>query len=306
MIYRISPQRVLGAIALLSLLSLQCQSEKLESDTDPTPTEMQDDFAASECATCLESECSAEVDGCTGQPACGSAYDCLGACSVSEVIGGADCAAACADGSDQAFSDLRGCLQASSQGCCAEPGPSPGAGGTSGGSGGASGNEAPECQPAAGDTACVACAKQNCCESRAACIAEPQCLPYEACWIACVQENTGDEVAIAQCVQACETTAPGGLAPQRALTVCVQRDCLAPCGIASTPAVDCFLAECPESYVGCFGDAECWRLQLCVLECAGSQPCAEACLEQFPAAADAHDAFVLCANNNCADVVQGI
>jgi hypothetical protein len=44
------------------------------------------------------------------------------------------------------------------------------------------------CTPAAGDSACVQCAKKICCADYTACAADTNC----TCWAACYQANPGN------------------------------------------------------------------------------------------------------------------
>jgi hypothetical protein len=258
-------------------------------------------FSGSECEACLVSSCSGELDECESDPECGGYWNCLGKCELN-ARGGADesCEARCIDAAGKPPGEVR--LRAST---CLWSG--------EGASCGACGATAPRdvtgitsqmCPDSTETNACYECEDENCCETYAACAANPECVALKDCVADCGDDNA--------CAVACSDLHPGGVRDWGTRYSCVwlqcgDERCFTPDDgpYVPNPCVDCMRAGCGDLYVACQSDPECYRLWDCVSLCAaGDTACIEGCQAEHPDAVSAFDAVAVCSLHRCAAACQ--
>ena len=163
------------------------------------------------------------------------------------------------------------------------------------------------CPPAAGDTACVACTKQNCCADAIACLEDKTC----TCWEQCYLQHPGDySFCLTQC------PAPDGVT--QALSSCVAASCAGPCngvtsssnssgstsssgGVLCTPTGSdsactvCTKQSCCNQVNTCAADQSC----LCYTGCLDQGTTATQCAKQCGSPDGTTNALLVCAAANC-------
>ena len=151
---------------------------------------------------------------------------------------------------------------------------------------------------------CYVCEDEKCCDTYAACKADPQCDGYSTCMNACAQDLSK---TVTDCTSECDPKFPGGYDKFAERIGCIVMRCGPECGSPSSPCLACWFAECAESYAACFVDEQCSRLQDCLDVCAvtgdggiiGPQ-CKKECENRYPPG-DTSQLWQTCASQRCVD-----
>lgn len=220
------------------------------------------------CSICIETKCSAEIAGCASEPDCTGYLDCFRACPALP-SGAVDetCEDACPDPSSTtgktALGALIACRKEGAGLDCSE-----------------CGAKVPidECGVTALTDACPKCEEEKCCVTRAACDANPTCLALIGCIKGC---TPGDDA----CSNQCYVDNEAGVAALGTHLICVFSECPEASTCGPVPeVVQCIAKKCKNTQGACASDLECWLLQSCVGDCAGSVPCIEQCAAAHPSA----------------------
>jgi hypothetical protein len=276
-----------SSILTLSLLVVSaCASEKPEAKrNDDTSGAAR--FSGSDCQSCLVGACGSELDDCSGDPACGSYWNCLGRCALNE-LGGPDasCEKRCLDEAGalgSVGSATATCLWAGAGAACSACGTI--------GAPDVTGITDQMCEPSTDPDACLQCEDSHCCETHAACSAEPECGALLHCEQACTND---------QCVADCAAAHPTARGLFGARLSCVTMHCPVECGAGTPNACEsCVNEGCGDLWVACQSNDECYSLFLCGVVCGADGDCLGACHDEFPRGADAFDAWAVCSVHRC-------
>jgi hypothetical protein len=269
-------------------------------------------FGVSECAGCVASECHAEVTACSADPACAARWSCERRCPPGpngNVL--TSCSASCPDPGTptgkRAFAALSACrISGPASGCAACGEHVTGtreAGVPDAGQIGDAGRPNPilnqVCAPSQSDAgACNNCKEAHCCETRAACNADPECNAFFDCLVACPKATVGE------CMIDCDAKGLPGYLKFNIEYTCVDLNCPAECEYQSPdPCSDCWKAHCLEPYTNCQSDAECSRFFQCLGACS-TPACNDGCLRAHPDGALLSDAFGSCVTSRCSSVCR--
>ncbi len=232
-----------------------------------------------DCGACVKDACATQVNGCLADPECPAYLECLEACPTTEA-GDADpeCQAACPRGTGTESRRAAAALDA-----CRDPG----AGAACEACGTAPRVDVPPFEElnqtcgASDDTnACFACQDENCCETLAACDAEPDCVAYKDC----VREG-GD-------LYSCGVEHPRGVEVAAPGYVCAEYHCavgMPSCDKGERDACfTCLYDTCGAEWAALVRTRDGFLSFWCVAECAvGDNACDQACRDLYPAAEDA-------------------
>jgi hypothetical protein len=256
-----------------------CESEDtLEGGAGGPATET---YQSSECGTCALDACASEVTACNGDPGCAAYLSCVRACDVG-IAAGIDptCESACPVADSSTTSDLKAALtlcrlDGAGKACAA-----------------CEISTAQQCAPSVETPPCWICEDEQCCETQAACLDDPDCKALNECWKACPE---GDAV----CEDQCALNHPLGFANFGPRFACVVSECGSECG--SEPCADCIYQSCGNSMATCLSNQRCWLLQRCVGQCAGSEDgtCNQACLDEYADVNDEFAVYGLCVLDHC-------
>lgn len=258
-------------------------------------------WGASDCASCVDSSCSSEIQSCSQDPSCGAYLDCLRSCPVG-TNGDVDpsCEAACPKASgtagQSAMKALDDCRQTGAGASCSACGGTSDAG-DGGNEGGDAGCARPmlceQCAASDGGTACFKCEDEHCCQEEAACQNDPNCLPYQQCI-----QNCPDSYGA--CVASCNAQFPDGGYHNFAVKIaCVTVNCLTECFTPYSACDQCGNAHCTNEYIDCEENKACSLASACITTCANSQKCHDDCVAQNPGAEPELDAYTSCLRTNC-------
>jgi hypothetical protein len=155
------------------------------------------------------------------------------------------------------------------------------------------------CGPAVTDSgSCYQCETASCCDTTAACIADPQCEGFKNCLVDCTN-NVPDEagvhdggppdngLSLYQCDQYCLAAWPNGLVNWAPQYTCVSVYCLSQsCGAGPLDACQqCTYGKCLDAYANLQSTPGGYLLLDCYLDCkAGDTTCFQACDAAFPKA----------------------
>jgi hypothetical protein len=292
----------LRAVAALVVLPIGCS----DGDSGSVRSPVRDDggteaaaaatFGGSPCASCIETECASEITACGSEPDCAAAWERTLDCGTAE---NGDVLAECAEGAGSGGAELVALTACRTAAPCAACGRVA--------SGDASDAPAPEgsappshpileqvCAPSVETNECWKCEDEKCCDTHAACTAEPACGEYRECMLGCTERYT--------CPVTCEKEVPAGYALFTTRLACVTVRCAAECAdLPPSPCEVCTNRECAVTYAACKTDLECARLWDCQTPCT-TAACRDACGARFPGALPSLEAFAACAANRCIDV----
>ena len=297
------------SLSLFGILWAACSS----SITAATPPATSDDagtdappagasWTTGACGSCVAPACAAARQTCDTEPSCAAHGACADACAGT-ADGAIDpaCLAACPRGANAVATTSRvaydTCLTTSGpKGCaaCAQPTTGP----TS-----TSDILSQTCAGTSSDpTMCGKCEDLNCCETYAACVAEPECkLGVQPCLKACA----GDVACDAKCY----ADHPNGVAAWARRSACIYRKCLPDCGGTADACLTCAtLTSCGDPNTLCQADAGCFLINSCLDEtCYGAitDSCLAACkAKQPPASGKLFDDWFSCTSVACTGVCQ--
>ena len=254
-------------------------------------------FGQSACGQCVSQACAAQRTACGGEPECASTLTCLEGCPAAALgLPEATCEAACGlPGSASAKAAYQGYSKCRASAKCVRCGTE------EDGGGGASGvskvlNQA--CGPSAKPNKCGKCLAEQCCETEAACNANPECSAAYQCWKTCPD---------ATCLAECFTKHEGGVQLFLEENACPLALCATPEGCLPDPSPEiiCDNQYCRELRVACSVMLDCYLMWECHVDCTvlpvNEQP---ACITQCDQgrsqeALDAYDAWGLCSLAKC-------
>ena len=251
-------------------------------------------FATSECGSCVQQTCAAQILTCNADPGCAAYLECLLACPPSD-SGDVDapCEAACpvADSSVTIaqVEKLRFCRQ-SGQGAIQCP--------TCGYAPAIHPCLEQSCQPSTEVDACLKCLDESCCESRQACSNNTACGDLAIC----ISQCGGD----ATCAFGCYPQHPDGAVDLSVQGTCLGVHCLDACLPSADACGACGYNRCAYQRIECDKDRECALLSGCVTGCqSGLQPdilmCLSQCEPQNPAGSEKFHDYLACVNVECVE-----
>lgn len=233
------------------------------------------------CGACVRDACSTQVDGCLADPECPAYLECLDACPVTET-GDVDpsCQSACPRGNGTESLRAAAAIDA-----CRDPGPGADceACGVRDRTGVPDLPELHQTCPASGDpNACFVCQDESCCDTIAACSAEPDCLAYKEC----IRTDTGDNP-----LYDCGLAHPQGLELFAPGYVCAEYHCAIEtpgCTKAERDACfTCLYDVCGKEWAALTRFPEGFLLGWCIGACdVGDTACDDACYDLYPGARD--------------------
>ncbi len=277
-------------------------------------------FGSSACNACFSTACATQVTACNADPQCASYVICLDACSVGPT-GSADptCAASCLGSApDQAETTLDACESAGAGAACAACGSSD-AGALDAGAEASIVNE--NCPgDVDADNACNRCIDNSCCNARAACKGDPNCVAFVDCLGNClsgVPDDAGvhdsgvpdaggnQHLLNYECDLYCSSAIPGALTNYAPFQLCVFVDCSSACG-ESTACSDCTTQSCVSQWIASNATPEGYLLGDCAAACdATDTACVTACMNEYPSAVAALTALTNCGMTDCPACVAG-
>jgi hypothetical protein len=260
-------------------------------------------FGTSACGGCVLQACSAEVTSCEADSACASYLVCLEGCGLAS-NGAADpaCAGRCwnaAVGSGStALTDLSTCMTVGPGGSCPACGEDD------------SGVLNENC-PADPDAAngCAECLHEKCCDVRSACLNDPDCLALLNCEADCSAGEPDDAAPDGappttgpySCDLWCGAPTNPSLTKWAELLACADIVCEAAsaCGGADACTV-CSNEFCQLEHLRSSDTPDGYLLNECIGQCAtGDTACEDQCLNSYPGAVAAENAFVSCVSQHC-------
>jgi hypothetical protein len=241
-------------------------------------------WGESGCGTCVRDACATQIDACLADPECPGYLQCLEACPVTDA-GDADpaCQAGCPRGTGTESQRATAALDA-----CRDPGPGAGCE-ACGIPDRAQVPDLPELQQSCPDSAdpnvCFACQDESCCESIAACSAEPDCVAYKDCLRAYTGENPYYDCAIDH-PAATAVFAPGFVCAEYLCAITSDPSDL--CETSGRDACDtCLYDVCGKEWASLLRFPDGFLLRWCIFGCAvGDAACDEACYDLYPSARD--------------------
>jgi hypothetical protein len=264
---------------------------------------------ASACGQCVAQQCSATIAGCSSDPDCATYWSCVDACGL-DPSGNVDptCEAACPRGSSTsgtaAEAQLTQCR-------------SNGAGATCTACGIDAGGQNPllheMCMPSTDPDACHQCEKSRCCDVYAACVGNPDCLPFAHCLNPCYNgiaddagvHDAGPPDGDLACAYYCLQGHPNGLTDLAPLLACDAVDCSLPCNPGATAYHTCLITYCPDEYAYSLQTPDGFLLGECQGDCpeddagTASAACLMGCEDMYLSAKAAADALAVCGAAHC-------
>lgn len=230
------------------------------------------------CGTCVRDACATQIDACLADPECPSYLDCLDACPATEA-GDADpaCQASCPRGSGTESLRAVAAIDA-----CRDPG----AGADCAACGIADRTAVPDfselnqsCGPSSDPTVCGACQDQSCCDSLAACAAEPACVAYKDC------VRGGGAAELYECAlahrQGIAVAAPGYVCAE--YHCAVGTDMTGQCDPSARDACfTCMFDVCGKEWAALYRTENGFLASWCGSACDGDTACSQACLDLYP------------------------
>jgi hypothetical protein len=184
--------------------ALGCSSTPANNDAG---ADSSSGFGASACGSCVETQCASAITTCNSSAECSAYWSCVLGCGVdSSGNVDANCASACPRGSsstgttdEQALDQCRTTGAGASCAAC-------------GGDAGADGGNPiihQMCTQVTDTTPCFTCEDNNCCNTYAACHADPECAAYKSCLVAC--ENGLHDGHARSVHRVCRVEVPGAI-----------------------------------------------------------------------------------------------
>lgn len=297
---------VLGVV-LAGLLSAACSSDEGgagggSSSTSGTGTggggAAPATWGASACGTCVHEACAGAFQACLSDPECPAYVDCLDACPVGP-DGNVDptCQAGCPRGTGTESLRAAAAIDA-----CRDPG--------AGAECTACGIPARSClpdipelnqtctEPSIETNPCFVCQDENCCETIAACDANPDCVAYKQC--------TRDNADADDPYNLCAELHPGGVQDAAAGITCAIYHCAVDtpsCDAAERdPCLECLYCDCALEWSALERTADGFLLSWCIAACpVGDTACDQACLDAHPDSQERYLALAECVFAACGD-----
>jgi len=251
------------------------------------------------CGACVVSGCGPQRQVCDSEPSCAAHSGCADKCTaMPDGTIDAACLAACPGGDNAVASKSRAAYDAcitttglpACSACPASVGAAPSADDVL----------AQKCGTSTDPNTCFKCEDERCCNTYAACDAEPECkVQLEGCLKACGADGT------AACRSACYAAHPKGVATWAPRTTCLDTRCITECGGPATPdpCFDCgVLSSCRDTHARCASNEGCFLLLACLdTDCPNvTDTCIKSCKAKVdPSAAPLFDAWFSCTAVAC-------
>lgn len=176
-----------------------------------------------ECGVCYSARCQGQIAACAADPGCGPYLDCLDACPSEGEEGPPvpacveSCRAGLGDGTSatKAFTSLEYCRQ-DGDGAAECP------------TCGFTKTPPQECPASVETNPCFICTDENCCDSYAARIANPEAEAARACQLACPSDEEPGDNLYAPCVADCLAQHPDGVVDWGTYETCALIHCSTP------------------------------------------------------------------------------
>jgi hypothetical protein len=269
--------------AWLGLAVVACESDSSAPPPDDTPA----GWGVSACGQCVHTACAAAVDACSADPGCAAYLTCLDGCALN-ALGDVDpaCEAACPVPDSSTSRELEHSLtvcriDGDGKGCpCGAP----------------SSIFDQQCSDSPETNPCWICEDENCCDTYAACQADPDCQAIAPCTQACGEDDDA-------CFNQCFIDHAAGMDAWGPRFMCFTVECDEECaGETIDPCFGCTLRECERTEIACDSDVSCWLLAFCIGDCGSDGACVQACNEQYPDGVALFEQHAVCAVDRCADV----
>jgi hypothetical protein len=167
------------------------------------------------------------------------------------------------------------------------------------------------CTPMTDTTSCTTCEDNSCCQTYAACHADPDCPALLKCLQDCLS-GTADDAGAPEggapdggsCDLLCAAAHPTGLVEWAPRLTCLLVYCAVACENAPMPPLpaceSCTNQFCAEEYANLNATPDGYLLGACIDTCpTGANPCNDACFAQHPSSKPALDALTACVAQNC-------
>jgi hypothetical protein len=260
-------------------------------------------FGAGACGQCVFVACQDAIRTCESDPDCSKYLGCVDTCPTT-ASGEADpaCVATCphtmSDAGTLAEAQFDNCRLSGAGAMCPACGID--------GGGGPNPIVHQTCTQMTG-TSCSTCEDDYCCDTYAACAADPDCSGLDSCLTDCLAGNADDAGAPAggasaggSCEVICGNAHPAGLKDWAPREACLLVSCSAACGAPLTACLACQYQMCADEFASLYGTPDGYLLNGCRAACpAGTNACSDACLAQYPDIQGASQALSACLQLNC-------
>jgi hypothetical protein len=303
------------ALAMIASLSFGsgCGGTSTESGSDmdggaDVGLALEGGFGSSACGQCVATACQTEIRSCNSDPDCSTYLGCVDICP-STAAGGPDpaCIATCPKGSSSAGmlaeAQLDSCRLSGAGAMC------PACGIDGGGQPNPIVHQT--CTQMTDQTPCFTCEDNFCCNTYAACHADPDCVAMVTCLKDCENGTADDAGAPAggapdggTCDAICAQAHPTGVAEWAPRETCLLANCTVQCENPPMPPLSACLAcqykSCLDEFANLNATTDGYLLGACIDACpGGANTCNEACLAQYPDEMAAVDALTTCVLANC-------
>lgn len=255
-------------------------------------------WSTTTCGACVTASCGPRRQVCDSEPSCAAHSACADKCAAApDGAVDAACLAACPGGENSVATKARAaydaCLTATELAACAGcpkppaiPPPTIDV-------------LAQKCPASTDPNACFKCEDERCCNTYAACAADPECkMQLEPCLKACGANGTP------ACRSQCYAAHPKGVAAWAPRDTCLNVNCITECGNSAPDACfDCaFLSSCRDTNARCASDEGCFLLTACLEATCPSitDACLKSCKAKVPPSAGLlYDAWFACTAVAC-------
>lgn len=284
----------------------------IDSGTQTDSSDSLDSSAAnysnSACGKCVAQACNTAIMACESDPDCSAYLACLDGCAV-----GADgdveptCAAACPKGTSSsgtaAEMQLTTCRTSGAGAACSACGIDSGS----------AGNPIvhQKCTPMNDVSQCAICEDDHCCQTYAACHADPDCHAMQRCLVDCysgVSDDAGSPQGGApdggSCDLICAAAHPKGLVEWAPRDTCISVFCTVACENPPMPPLDpclaCIYSKCADEFADLNGTPDGYLFAACITVCpSGANPCTAACMSKYPTTMGPENALISCQQASC-------
>ena len=247
-------------------------------------------WSSGECGRCLADACKPQREVCNVEPSCAAHLACADACAAGpDGRVAAACLAACPGGDNAVASRSRkaydGCITDPAPAACAACPKPPNT---------TDPILAQKCPASAETNTCFKCEDEKCCDTFAACDANPDCRKaIQPCIVACAGNTT--------CVDGCYKDHPQGLVAWAPRQACLLARCRADCGAKPDTCVDCVIDKCAQTFTRCYADVDCFLITECNARCnVVDDACIASCKKDRPMASQQLlDDYLNCGGRNC-------
>jgi hypothetical protein len=265
-------------------------------------------FGGSACGQCVATACQTAIRSCNSDPDCSAYLGCVDICPTTSA-GGPDpaCIATCPKGTSSAGklaeAQLDNCRLSGAGAMC------PACGIDGGGQPNPIVHQT--CTQTTDTTPCSTCEDNYCCNTYAACHADPDCVGMLHCLQDCYSGAADDAGAPpggppdgGSCEETCAQAHPEGVASWAPRETCLLANCTVQCEDPPMPPLPpclaCQFQSCLDEFANFNASTDGYLLGACIDGCpTGANPCNDACIAQYPDEMAALDALTTCLQANC-------